>query len=630
MFTKILIANRGEIACRIMMTAQSMGIECVAVYSDADKNARHVRLADEAMHIGPAASAESYLRGDVIIRAALETGAQAIHPGYGFLSENESFAAACAAAGIVFIGPSAAAIESMGLKDRAKAIMTKAGVPVVPGYLGADQSPGTLRTEAGKIGYPVLIKAVAGGGGKGMRLVESAGDFDDALTSCKREALSSFGNDHVMVEKYIQKPRHVEVQVLADQHGHAVYLFERDCSLQRRHQKVVEEAPAPNLPDKTRKKLGEAAVKAVKAIGYYNAGTIEFIMDSKTHEFYFMEMNTRLQVEHPVTEMITDLDLVELQLRVAAGEKLPFTQRDLSISGHAFEVRLYAEDPGSGFLPQTGRINVFVQPDARVDTGVEDGDDISMHYDPMIAKIIVHGETRDEAVSMMREALGETVLDGVVTNQEFLGNIFVHPAFAAGDVDTGFIARHEGDLIPADYGMATDDDLRLVTSILNNGDVEQQVSSGDIWSDASHWRMNGRFSTTATYINRGQTRAVTMDATPYTPVTQDFTIVDTDQGATLFRDGKVIHLTLPGRGGRTDQAGQGRVIAPMPGKIVSVMVKNGDVVTRDQPLLVMEAMKMEMTIRAACAGVVVELPVESGSQVRDGALLVDIKPEAKP
>lgn len=621
MFTKILIANRGEIACRIMATAQGMGIACVAVYSDADKGARHVRRADEAVRIGPAPSRESYLRGDIIIDAALKTGAQAIHPGYGFLSENEDFAVACAKAGLIFIGPTPEAIESMGLKDRAKAIMAKAGVPVVPGYLGEKQDAATLKKEAGKIGYPVLIKAVAGGGGKGMRLVEADAAFDDMLTACKREALSSFSNDHVMIEKYITKPRHVEVQVFGDSHGNAVYLHERDCSLQRRHQKVVEEAPAPNLPDKIRKQLGEAAVKAVKAIKYQNAGTIEFIMDSKSHDFYFMEMNTRLQVEHPVTEMITGLDLVEWQLRIAAGEKLPLAQKDIPQSGHAVEVRLYAEDPANQFLPQVGQIGFFIHPDARIDTGVEEGDAISIHYDPMIAKIITHAPTREGAIAAMRDALDETILTGLVTNQEFLGNIMRHPDFIAGDVDTGFIARYNSALLPPDYGMADSDDLLNAAHLLT---VADDGDDNDIWGGGDHWRLNGSFSTTVKLINRGQVHGVNIGKLTAIPPLDNATIVHGDDGLTIFRNGKVVHLMIPVSGSTDDDAGEGSIIAPMPGKIISVMVKRGDTVTKNQPLIVMEAMKMEMTIRSRQDGVIDTLNVINGQQVSDGVVLLSI------
>ena len=642
MFTKILIANRGEIACRVMETAQRMGIATVAVYSDADKNARHVRMADEAVRIGPAASRESYLRGEVIIAAAKATGAQAIHPGYGFLSENEDFAKACATAGIVFIGPTPEAIDAMGLKDKAKEIMAKAGVPVVPGYMGAKQDVAILQKEAEAVGYPVLIKAVAGGGGKGMRLVTEAKNFAESLASCKREAASSFGNDHVMIEKYITKPRHVEVQVFGDAHGNAVYLHERDCSLQRRHQKVVEEAPAPGLPDTVRQKLGEAAVKAVKAIVYQNAGTIEFIMDSKTFAFYFMEMNTRLQVEHPVTEMITGLDLVEWQLRVAAGEKLPLTQKDIQCVGHAFEVRLYAEDPAHDFLPQVGTLSCFLHPhNARVDTGVEEDDAVSIHYDPMIAKLIVHGDSREDAVAAMQEALAETVLTGLVTNQEYLSNIFQQEEFIAGDVDTGFLARHEKDLLPPDYGMAGLDDLAQAAYLIAGEQDNDDGDAADIWDRQDNWRLNGVFEKTLNLVNRGQHHAVILrhEGAGYEAVIDGktipvaalgaATIVENDRDITVFRDGRVIHLHhfIPGEE-KDDGAGEGRIIAPMPGKIITVMVGMGDSVKKDQPLLVMEAMKMEMTIRAGCEGVIGELPVSAGQQVSDGALLISIEQKA--
>jgi 3-methylcrotonyl-CoA carboxylase alpha subunit len=525
MFKKILIANRGEIACRVIATARRMGIKTVAVYSDADAKARHVRLADETVHIGGSASRDSYLKGDVIIEAAKRTGAEAIHPGYGFLSENESFAKTCAKADIVFIGPTPGAINAMGLKDKAKEIMAKAGVLVVPGYMGDNQDPKFLQKQADGIGYPVLIKAVAGGGGKGMRLVEKSADFVEALASCQREAQNSFGNAHVLIEKYIQKPRHVEVQVFGDSKGNAVYLWERDCSLQRRHQKVVEEAPAPGLPDKTRKALGDASVKAVKALGYTNAGTIEFIMDSQTFDFYFMEMNTRLQVEHPVTEMITGLDLVEWQLRVAAGEALPLAQKDIQLHGHAFEVRLYAEDPANGFLPQIGIIDEFTLPSSprrrgsgdafplfdlgppdprlrgdndaacvRIDTGVEAGDAVTIFYDPMIAKIIVHGVDRESAIKTMQKALKETGVSGLVNNQEFLANIFHQKDFIAGKVDTGFIARHESDLLPESYGRAEIEDLAIAAICF----LSSPVSSHDIWSVSDNWRMNAALARSLT------------------------------------------------------------------------------------------------------------------------------------
>ncbi len=659
MFETILIANRGEIACRIIETARRLGIRTVAVYSDADRGARHVRLADEAVHIGGAAAADSYLKGDRILEVARERGAQAIHPGYGFLSENESFAKACEKAGIKFIGPSARAIADMGLKDRAKTIMDKAGVPVVPGYQGKTQGTAQLLKEAKAIGFPVLIKAVAGGGGKGMRLVEAEAGFAEALESCKREARASFGNDHVLIEKFVQKPRHVEVQVFGDSHGNAVHLFERDCSLQRRHQKVVEEAPAPGLPDDVRAALGAAAVKAVQALGYENAGTIEFIMDSQTHDFFFMEMNTRLQVEHPVTEMVTGLDLVEWQLRVAAGEALPLAQEDIRLSGHAFEVRLYAEDPAQDFVPQTGAVERFFKSaDARIDTGVDEGDEVTIHYDPMIAKIIAHGHDRAAALRRMQAALAGSGVAGLRTNHEFLSRIFAHDAFSAGDVDTGFIARYMDDLLPPDYGAPDDTDLALAAVWFMagvGGGEDKATDPADPWAVADHWRMNTQARQSLTFMNaetryeiealcadgtftlemNGQTLAVRFVSCEQDMLTISLggrrvhALIAADRDGrtiTFFRGGRVIRLHLYIHGSTDDEeAGEGRIVTPMPGKIVDVLVRQGDSVEKDQPLLIMEAMKMEMTIRAACAGIVEELPVSANDQVQDGALLVSIK-----
>src|SRR5574343_258757 len=440
MFTKILIANRGEIACRVIKTARRLGIKTVAVYSEADAGARHVRLADEAVLIGPAAARESYLVIEKIIAAAKQTGAEAIHPGYGFLSENEAFCHACDAAGIVFIGPPVSAIRAMGSKSEAKKLMEKAGVPLTPGYHGDNQAPAFLNLQADAIGYPVLIKAAAGGGGKGMRLVEKSGDFLEALASCKREAASSFGSDHVLVEKYLTRPRHIEIPVFGDTHGNYVYLFERDCSVQRRHQKVLEEAPAPGMTPERRAAMGQAAVDAARAVGYVGAGTVEFIAN-QDGSFYFMEMNTRLQVEHPGTEMITGQDLVEWQLRVAAGEPLPLNQEQLSIHGHALEARIYAEDPAKGFLPAPGRLVHLAPPEesahVRVDTGVEEGDAISPHYDPMIAKLIVWDVNRDRALARMLQALADYRVVGVANNIEFLSRLTACPAFANADLATG-------------------------------------------------------------------------------------------------------------------------------------------------------------------------------------------------
>ncbi|MEA3095264.1 MAG: 3-methylcrotonyl-CoA carboxylase alpha subunit, partial [Caballeronia sp.] len=454
MFNKILIANRGEIACRVAATCKRLGVGSVAVYSDADAQAKHVAICDEAVHVGGAAASESYLRIEKIINAALETGAQAVHPGYGFLSENEDFARACEKVGLVFIGPPVEAISAMGSKAAAKALMQSASVPLVPGYHGDSQDPALLQKEADGIGYPVLLKASAGGGGKGMRVVEKSADFASALLSCKREAASSFGNDRVLIEKYLQRPRHVEVQVFADQHGNAVYLFDRDCSVQRRHQKVLEEAPAPGLSDEVRKAMGEAAVAAARAVNYVGAGTVEFIMTGDG-QFYFMEMNTRLQVEHPVTEMVTGLDLVEWQLRVASGEPLPLLQDQLKVNGHAIEARIYAENPSRGFLPSTGTLKHMRLPEAvefqlngnvRIDSGVREGDTITPFYDPMIAKLIVHGRDRDDALLRMALALKQCEVVGPSTNIEFLHRIVVSVPFSEGDLDTGLIERHHDTL----------------------------------------------------------------------------------------------------------------------------------------------------------------------------------------
>ncbi|MGE5493383.1 MAG: acetyl/propionyl/methylcrotonyl-CoA carboxylase subunit alpha, partial [Actinomycetota bacterium] len=499
MFTRILIANRGEIACRVIKTARRMGIRTVAVYSEADADARHVRLADEAVLLGPAAARESYLVADKIIAAAKETGAQAIHPGYGFLSENEEFAEACTANGLVFIGPPASAIRAMGSKSAAKALMEKAQVPLTPGYHGDNQEPAFLKEQADAIGYPVLIKASAGGGGKGMRLVERGEDFAAALASCKREAASSFGDDKVLVEKYITRPRHIEIQVFGDTFGDCVYLFERDCSVQRRHQKVLEEAPAPGMTPERRRQMGEAAVAAAKAVGYVGAGTVEFIAN-QDGSFYFMEMNTRLQVEHPVTEMITGQDLVEWQLRVASGEPLPLCQDQLQIRGHALEARIYAEDAAKGFLPSTGRLISLVPPseslNVRVDTGVEQGDEITPHYDPMIAKLIVWDEHRDAALARMRRALADYRVAGVTTNIDFLSRLVACPAFAGADLDTGLIERQKDFLFPAAQPVPRDVLLvAAVGELLWEQHAARQAAktSGDPWSPwhaRDGWRMN--------------------------------------------------------------------------------------------------------------------------------------------
>jgi 3-methylcrotonyl-CoA carboxylase alpha subunit len=660
MFSKILIANRGEIACRVIRTARRLGIRTVAVYSDADAKALHVEMADEAVNIGPALARDSYLRGDVILDAAKHTGAEAIHPGYGFLSENAAFAEACAEAQVVFIGPPASSIRAMGGKSEAKALMETAGVPLVPGYHGEDQSPELLRAEAKRIGFPVLIKASAGGGGKGMRVVTSAEEFDDQLSGAKREAINSFGDDRVLIERYVTRPRHVEIQVFADTQGNCVYLFERDCSIQRRHQKVVEEAPAPNLDSTTRRRMGEAAVAAAKAIGYVGAGTVEFLLD-EDGSFFFMEMNTRLQVEHPVTEYITNQDLVEWQLRVASGQPLPTTQDQLSIHGHAIEVRLYAEDPQKGFLPQTGRLDhlVFPPEDAfvRVDTGVRSGDAISIHYDPMIAKLIVWADDRPSAVRRLRTALSQTQVVGLGANTEFLLAIASHPAFLAADLDTGFIQRHETDLLP-EPAPAGDDVLAFAAlGVLLDRQARAQAraaASGDPyspWAGNDGWRLNDDAHDTLALRDGGTDRPVhliyrrggyrldlqggTVEASGRLAedgtLTVDLggrrtsaTIVRRGADLTVFHQGGSHRLTLiePLAGTDDAEAPGGKLIAPMPGRIIAVLAEVGAEVTKGQPLIVMEAMKMEHTIKAPAEGRIGKVRYAVGDQVEDGAELI--------
>ncbi|WP_321394639.1 acetyl/propionyl/methylcrotonyl-CoA carboxylase subunit alpha [Emcibacter sp.] len=657
MFDKILIANRGEIACRIIETARKNAVRTVAVYSDADEKARHVRLADEAVHIGAPEAANSYLKGDLLIEVAKRTGAQAIHPGYGFLSENAEFAEACAAAGIVFIGPSADSIRAMGLKDRAKELMQAAGVPVVPGYQGEEQGPEFLKQQADEIGYPVLIKAVAGGGGKGMRLVKASEEFLSSLESCQREAKASFGNDHVLIEKYLTKPRHIEVQVFADGHGNAVHLFERDCSLQRRHQKVVEEAPAPDMPADVRKAMGDAAVTAAKAIGYCGAGTIEFIVDSgrglTKDSFYFMEMNTRLQVEHPVTELVTGQDLVEWQLRVASGDPLPLSQDQIALAGHAFEVRLYAEDPANGFLPQTGKLSHLRTPvqDAhfRLDTGIEEGDEVSIYYDPMIAKLIVWDRTRTGALRQMARALRKTSVAGVRTNLDFLAAIFDHPDFKAGDVDTHFIEHHSEALLPtgkkAGIGTLACAAVRI---------LDRQTTGDDpfAWSDG--WRMNlslksplvfiegeHRHEIMVEYLQNGYRVSLEDESAVVSHIHDEegrvflmkdgdeevhATVAEDGSDLTIFCDGRVhyLHHFVPGAEDAEEAGGSGVIVTPMPGKVSRLMVAEGDEVEAGQPLLVLEAMKMEHTLKAPVTGTVEKLSAGEGDQVSDGQVLVRI------
>jgi len=658
-FRKILIANRGEIACRVMRSAERLGIRTVAVYSDADRDALHVRLAGEARRIGPAAARESYLNADAVIAAARETGAEAIHPGYGFLSENESFARNCAAAGIVFIGPTPEAIAAMGDKSAAKTLMEKAKVPLVPGYHGENQDAGVLLGHAEAIGFPVLIKASAGGGGKGMRIVHRGADFEQALASCRREAKSAFGDDRVLVERYLERPRHIEVQVFGDAHGNCVHLFERDCSVQRRHQKVLEEAPAPGMSASRRREMGEAAVAAAKAIAYRGAGTVEFIAE-QDGRFYFMEMNTRLQVEHPVTEMITGLDLVEWQLRVAAGEPLPRKQEDIALRGHAIEARLYAEDPARSFVPATGRLVHLLFPAAtesvRIDTGVERGATISPHYDPMIAKLIVWGEDREAALARLRVALAGCEVAGVTTNVEFLQRLAGCGAFAQADLDTGLIERCRDELFPPgtpapDEALAA---VALAELLLEQGSAsERALASGDPhspWNEVDGWRLNEdshhdfvftegetQYPVTVRFLAAGQ--RVVIAGREYTlegeRLAGDALLVRLDGRAfkaRALREGGDWHLFSAGGYRRISlrdelhgldvDAGGGTLAAPMPGKVVAVMVKPGQKVDKGAPLVVLEAMKMEHTIAAPADGVVKEIHYAPGEQVLEGAELI--------
>ncbi|HEX4534539.1 MAG TPA: acetyl/propionyl/methylcrotonyl-CoA carboxylase subunit alpha [Rhizomicrobium sp.] len=641
MFAKLLIANRGEIAVRVLRTAKRMGVATVAVYSDADAGALHVTLADEAVRIGPAPAAESYLKIDAIIAAAKQTGADAIHPGYGFLSEKAEFAEACAKAGIVFVGPPPSAIRAMGLKDRAKALMASAGVPVVPGYLGDDQSPKHLAAEANKIGYPVLIKAVAGGGGKGMRKVEAAGEFVSALEGAQREAKSAFGDDRVLIEKYVTRPRHIEVQVFGDSHGDAVYLFERDCSLQRRHQKVIEEAPAPGMSAAMRKQMGEAAVKAAKAVNYSGAGTVEFIADAsdglKADRFWFMEMNTRLQVEHPVTEAITGTDLVEWQLRVAAGEKLPKKQSELSIHGHAIEARLYAEDPQKGFLPSIGTLTHLHFPDdVRVDSGVRQGDAVSIFYDPMIAKIIAHDETREGAAAKLARAMRHTAVAGVATNAAFLARALAHPAFVSGDIDTAFIERHKTDLIPAEHHIS---DALLACAALFVAQDRAKAASADPWDMQDGFRLSGTAKDIVEFNIGGKKTAIELTHARdglHASIggkaieSAHATAIRMPNGdIAVMADGETYILPLYDPFVSADAAGAAtdRIVTPMPGKIIQLLVKPGEAVKKGQPLAVLEAMKMEHTLAAPADAKVASVEVAQGDQVNDGAIVVRFETE---
>ena len=737
MFNKILIANRGEIACRVAATARRMAIKTVAVYSDADAHAKHVNVCDEAVHIGGNAPKDSYLRWERILQAAKDTGAQAVHPGYGFLSENEEFAKACADAGLVFIGPPPSAIKAMGLKAESKRLMGLAGVPLVPGYHGADQDAALLQREADGIGYPVLIKASAGGGGKGMRVVESAAEFAAALASCKREAINSFGNDSVLIEKYVQRPRHIEIQVFGDTQGNYVYLFERDCSVQRRHQKVLEEAPAPGMTPAMRKQMGEAAVAAARAVNYVGAGTVEFIVEqpdddqfsdgpplgsrraaepklapsglsaaapdmpahvgtarrasasgtslsSAAHEvasvgaFFFMEMNTRLQVEHPVTEAITGLDLVEWQLRVACGEKLPLVQEQLKISGHAIEARICAETPDKNFLPATGTLHVYGLPECvtfergavRVDSGVRAGDTISPYYDSMVAKLIVHGATRDEALARLDVALSQTHIVGLSTNVQFLRHVVASPSFARANLDTALIPREAAVLFNQEkVGLAMAVAGAVAHTLLNERERAQAAPAGaddwtDPWAERDGWRASGlsqrqfefEFSgevhgAVLTYLHDGVVRLAVGAASgslAFSPSGNhdckghsaadvvnaiDVQFAGQRQVLNVYQNGAVAHIhsaqgatqittvdALAHAG--VGQSDVGRLTAPMPGKVVSFSVQAGDKVKRGQPLAVMDAMKMEHTIAAPADGTVAELLFAPGDQVAEGAELL--------
>ena len=646
MFRKILVANRGEIACRVIRTAKDLGVGTVAVYSDADARALHVEMADEAVHIGAPPPKDSYLNGDRIIAAALATGAEAIHPGYGFLSENPGFVAAVEKAGLVFIGPSAEAIRAMGLKDAAKALMQKAGVPVVPGYHGADQEPGRLEVEAAAIGYPVLIKAVAGGGGKGMRRVDAPGDFFDALESAKAEALGAFGNDAVLVEKYVEKPRHIEVQVFGDG-TRAVHLNERDCSLQRRHQKVIEEAPAPGMTAGMRAAMGAAAVRAAEAIGYKGAGTVEFIVDSARgldpDGFYFMEMNTRLQVEHPVTEAITGTDLVEWQLRVASGEPLPLLQEAIALQGHAIEVRLYAEDVPKGFLPATGRLTQLEFPaDARADSGVRAGDVISPYYDPMIAKIIVHGASRAGALRRMERALAGTEVAGCVTNHAFLRRLVRHEGFAAGDVDTGLIGR-DLETLTAEPAPCTRTRALAALGALGLDRPQGPLAGFALWAPlarTARFFWHDEEVAARVRVLDAERFEVALDAAGHLVERRAgaWWVDGAKTPARIVRQGADLsvffgngyHFTVPDPLAVGDEGGAGGnlIEAPMPGLLKRVFVKAGAEVAQGDRLAILEAMKMEHVLQAARDGVVAEVLAVEGAQVEAGAALIRLEDAA--
>jgi 3-methylcrotonyl-CoA carboxylase alpha subunit len=665
MFKKILIANRGEIACRVAATARRMGIQSVAVYSDADAHARHVAFCDEAIAIGPAVASESYLNIDRVIAAAKQSGAEAIHPGYGFLSENEAFAAACEKAGLVFIGPPASAIRAMGSKSAAKSLMEKAQVPLVPGYHGDNQDPVFLQGQADQIGYPVLLKASAGGGGKGMRVVTRAEDFADALSSCQREAKNSFGDERVLVEKYLTRPRHIEIQIFADTHGNCVSLFERDCSVQRRHQKVLEEAPAPGMSAERRQAMSAAAIAAAKAVSYVGAGTVEFIAN-QDGSFYFMEMNTRLQVEHPVTEMITSTDLVEWQLRVAAGERLPRLQHELTINGHAIEARIYAENPEKGFLPSTGKLDYLHMPQAvqfthgelRIDAGVRQGDLISPFYDPMIAKLIVYGKDRAEALARMAQALATFQVVGPATNVAFLGRLIASEPFVSADLDTGLIERHHDSLFPEPQTLPLSVLALAAASLVASPSPSPSPSpsKGEPWAQLSGWRMNGTYQRILAFSSEAGEQPIQLSyrrdalwltagksavAMQEVSVNQAAVQVGMDglqlQGH-VVRQQDIFHVFHAGHHWQIlwrdpiahageGEADEGRLTAPMPGKIIALLVSAGERVVKGTPLLIMEAMKMEHTINAPGDGTVSELLYAVGDQVDEGAQLLSLSVE---
>lgn len=671
MFNKILIANRGEIACRVAATARRMGVRTVAVYSDADADAKHVAACDEAVHVGGSAPKDSYLQWERILQAAKDTGAQAIHPGYGFLSENEAFADACAKAGLVFIGPPSSAILAMGLKAESKRLMEQAGVPLVPGYHGADQDPALLQREADRIGYPVLIKASAGGGGKGMRAVDKSEDFAAALASCQREARNSFGSDAVLIEKYVQRPRHIEIQVFGDTQGNCVYLFERDCSVQRRHQKVLEEAPAPGMTEKLRAEMGTAAVAAAKAVNYVGAGTVEFIVEQpggyekpEDMKFFFMEMNTRLQVEHPVTEAITGLDLVEWQLRVASGEPLPLKQEELRIQGHAIEARICAETPDNQFLPATGRLDVYRKPvcaafergGVRVDDGVREGDTISPFYDSMVAKLIVHGATRAEALARMEAALTQTRIVGLSTNVQFLRHVVGCVSFAQAKLDTALIPREADALFDQDKVGRS---LAVAAAVAQTLLGERVGQSVDPFSRTDGWRPFGLTVRRFDFVYRGEALqaaltylhdgALQLSLDSEAPALLAFNARPSDSGTLMdlqfngqrqtvqtWQRDELVHVfcdlgaTVITEIDALAHAGEaaaegGRLTAPMPGKVVSFAVKAGDAVKKGQPLAVMEAMKMEHTIAAPVDGTVAELLYAPGDQVAEGSELLKLQ-----